>query len=169
MKQENTKTSIASVLLIALIGFSSFMVLIFILEFADNYKIITNENQFKKMKVKIDSTNTSSTRSGKSSASSTSTTFYFKKGHLLSPSESKGIILNKTSYQKEINEYMSDHQDSLNIWYLDNNTAKFAYEDQKKIDISEEVKNNNNLKIFFLIYILLLSLFLKFKNKFSTV
>jgi hypothetical protein len=169
MKQENTKTSIASVLLIALIGFSSFMVLIFILEFADNYKIITNENQFKKMKVKIDSTNTSSTRSGKSSASSTSTTFYFKKGHLLSTSESKGIILNKTSYQQEINEYMSDHQDSLNIWYLDNNTAKFAYEDQKKIDISEEVKNNNNLKIFFLIYILLLSLFLKFKNKFSTV
>jgi|GEM_PF-3103766 len=165
MKQENTKTSIASVLLIALIGFSSFMVLIFILEFADNCKIITNEKQFKKIKVKIDSTKTSSTRSGKSSASSTSTTFYFKKGHLLSTSKSEGIILNKTSYQQEINEYMSNHQDSLNIWYLDNNTAKFAYDGQKKIDISEEVKNNNNLKIFFLIYILLLSLFLKFKSK----
>ena len=167
MKQEhNLSQSFFTIIALTLLSIYTLMVFLFIFEFSDNYKFIKHKNEFKKIKVKIDSTKTSSTRSGKSSASSTLTTFYFKKGHLLSATETEGIILNKKSYEQEINEYMFNHQDSLNIWYLDNQTAKFAYEDQKKLDISEEVKNNNKLKIYFIIYILLLSLFLKFRNKF---
>ncbi|PXY47227.1 hypothetical protein DMB68_08800 [Flavobacterium hydrophilum] len=141
------------------------MTFLFIFEFTDNYKIIKHEKQFKKIKVKIDSTKTSSSRSGKSSATSTSTTFYFNKGSILTNQDRKGIILNHQSYEQEIYEYMTDHQDSLYIWNLDHKTSKFAYEDQKNINISEEIENNNRIKIYFVVYIFFLVLFLKVRNR----
>ncbi|CAD0006690.1 hypothetical protein [Flavobacterium chungangense] len=100
MKKENTKSSILSLLLIGLLLFSTFMTFLFIFEFTDNYKIIKHEKQFKKIKVKIDSTKISSSRSGKSSSTSTSTTFYFNKGSILTNQDRKGIILNHQSYEQ---------------------------------------------------------------------
>ncbi|MFB9080342.1 hypothetical protein ACFFLS_19600 [Flavobacterium procerum] len=163
MKQENTN-SFLSIVFISILGFSTFMILLFIFEFKDNYQIIKHEKEFKKIKVKIDSTKTSSTRSGTNSSSSSSTTFYFKNGSL-NNQDIKGVILNHQSYEQEIYEYMAKHQDSLHIWYLDNVISKFAYEDQKKINISEEIENNNKMKIFFFVYIISLLVYIKFRNK----
>jgi hypothetical protein len=55
----------------------------------------------------------------------------------------------------------------LNIWYLNKNTMKYAYENQKTIDISEEIENNIRVLIYFLIYIASLLLIIKFKSKIS--
>ncbi|MBW1655698.1 hypothetical protein [Flavobacterium quisquiliarum] len=156
MKQESQDEgkSYLSILLLLVLVFPSFMAFLFAMEFSDNYKVIKNEKAFRKIKVKIDSTKTSSTRSGKSS-SIKSINHYFNKGN----------VLNHESYESEISEYMSKHNDSLYIWYLDNRLSRFAYENQKSINVSQEIERNNKLKTYIVICILPLLLFLIFRNK----
>ncbi|MFD1604978.1 hypothetical protein ACFSJW_00130 [Flavobacterium artemisiae] len=155
-KSQNDGKSFLSVLLLAILGFSSFTAILFIIEFSDNYKVIKNEKEFTKIKVKIDSTKISSTRSGKSSSSLKSTNHYFNNGN----------VLNHESHESEISEYMAKHNDSLYIWYLDNKTSRFAYEDQKNINVSQEIERNNKLKIYIAICIIPIVLFLRFRKKF---
>jgi uncharacterized membrane protein len=163
--EENSKASFLVIFILTLLSISSLMMFLFIFEFWGNYKVIKHENEFKKIKVKIDSSKTSTSRSGKSSSSSSSTTYYFNKGAFLMTQDTKGILLNYTSYGYEINEYISEHKDSLNIWYLDDKTAKFAYEDQRKIDISEELENNKRVSIYFLLYVIFTLIVIKFRNQ----
>jgi hypothetical protein len=168
MKSKNSSNpTIIALLIISLISVSTFMMFMFIFEFSDNYKIIKHKNQFKKIKVKIDSTEASYTRSGKSSSSSLVTYYYFNNKCYMGVQDTKGILFSYKDQSPNINEYMSNHMDSLNIWYLNKDIMKYAFENQKEVDVSEEVENNKRVIIYFLIYVISLLLIIKFKSKIS--
>ncbi|MBF7089940.1 hypothetical protein IUY40_00045 [Flavobacterium sp. ALJ2] len=168
MKSKNSSNpTIIALIIISLISVSTFMMFMFIFEFSNNYKIIKLQNQFKKIKVKIDSSEVSYTRSAKSSSSTTTYYYYFNNECTMGIQDAKGILFSHKNLNPDINEYMSNHMDSLNVWYLNKNTVKYAYENQKKIDVSEEVENNKRVIFYFLIYIISLLLTIKFKSKIS--
>lgn len=163
----NSNPTIIAVILISVLLISTFMMFLFIIEFCNNYSIIKNQNEFSKTKVKIDSSEVSYSRSGKSSSSSYTTYYYFNKGHYISTQDTKGILFKYKDISSDIEEYMATHRDTINIWYLNSKTAKYAYENQKKIDTSEETENNKRVIIFSLIYIIYLLLLIKYKSKIS--
>ncbi|MDQ6472980.1 hypothetical protein RB619_20260 [Flavobacterium sp. LHD-80] len=113
--------------------------------------------------MKIDSSRSSTSKGG-----SISTYFYFNKGSFLKPTTGSGLGLKYQSYEPEINEYMAKHHDSVYIWYLDRGTSKYAYEDQKSVIISQEIENNETIKIYFLIYIVFLFLVIILRNAFKS-
>lgn len=163
----NSNPTIIAVILITALSISTLMMFMFVFEFYGNYNIIKNQNEFSKTKVKIDSSEVSYSRSGKSSSSSSTTYYYFNKGCYISTQDTKGILFKYKDVSSDIEEYMSNHMDTINIWYLNKKTAKYAYGNQKKVDISEETENNKRVIIFSLIYITYLLLIIKYKSKIS--
>ncbi|MEA9412247.1 hypothetical protein [Flavobacterium sp. PL02] len=163
--EENSKPSFLAIAIMALFSVSTLMMFLFIFDFSNNYKIIKHENEFKKLKVKIDSSVISNTRSGRSSSTSSSTFYYFNKGSYLSVQDTKGILFDYNSSNEYINEYMTNHMDSLNVWYLNKVTVKYAPEDQTIIDVSEEIETNQKIAFYFLIYIVFVFFTIKFKNR----
>lgn len=161
----NSKPSFGTIIILTWIAISTFAIFLFAFGFWDNYTFIKYKNQFEKIKVKIDSSKVFTTRSGKSSSTSSSTCFYFNKGCFLSVKETKGILLNYNDPTEDIYNFMSNHRDSINLWYLNKDMMKYAYENQRKIDVSEEEGNNKRIVIYFLIYIISILLIIKLKTK----
>jgi hypothetical protein len=162
--EEKSKYSFLIILVLTLFSISTLMMFFFIFEFSDNYKIIKHKNEFKKIKVKIDSSVVSYSRSGRNSSSSSSTSYYFNKGSYFNVQDTKGILFNYNSPIYEIEDYRTKHSDSLNVWYFNTKIVKFASENQVKIDVSEEVENNKRVTIYFLIYVVFVLIVIKFRN-----
>lgn len=160
--QNNFSTSFKGIFLLAYLGFSTFLILLLSFEYYDNYKIISNKNQMEKIDVKIDSVNVSTTRSGKSSSTTSSVNYYYNKGLFFEAQINKGILVKYDNPIGKIESYMSHHNDSLKLWVLDKKAVKFANKNEKIIDVSEEIKNNWIISVYFLIYIISL-LIIKFK------
>jgi len=163
MKPKDNSPSVFAVITTIILCFSTICIIILVMQFTFNYKIIKHEKDFKKIKVKIDSSKSSTSKGG-----TRSTYFYFNKGSFLRPHNGSGFGLKHQSHEIEINEYMAKHHDSVYIWYLDRGTSKFAYEDQKNIVISQEIENNQTIKIYFLIYIVFLVLVIKLRYTFKS-
>ncbi|MBS7233040.1 hypothetical protein KHA90_18620 [Flavobacterium psychroterrae] len=158
----STTNSFKGIILLAFICFSTFFILLISFEFYDNYKIISHRTKIKKIKVKIDSSQTLTTRSGKSSSSSSTINYYFKKGLILSVPETKGFLLEYENPTQEINDYMQNNKDSLNLWILDNKAIKYAYDNEKEINVTLEESNNKMIIFYYVLYIISM-LIIKFK------
>ena len=163
--EENSKPSLLAIVIMTLFSISTLMMVLFIFEFSSNYKIIKEQNQFKKIKVKIDSSEAIRSSSGKSSSSSYTTYYYFDKGSSLKIQDTKGALFSYNSPNYEIQKYMSNHMDSINLWYLNKKNIKYAPENEIKINTSEESGNNLRVSFYFLIYVIFTTLVFKFKNQ----
>lgn len=149
----NFSLSIGEIIKLTYVIISTFLILLLSFEYFDNYKIISHKNQTEKIKVKIDSLGTSFTRSGKSSSSTSSTNYYFNGGLFLEIQNTKGFLLKYEDPTEKIEEFMSHHKDSLNLWVFNKVAVKFADEKEKEIDVSMEVENNKRIIFYFLSYI----------------
>lgn len=161
----NSEYSIRTILIIAFIFMYSFMILIMSINWLDNYKIIKHKSEFKKIKVKIDSSTVFSNSSGKSSGGAPTTSYYFNKGSSLKIKDTKEVLLKYENPTEKIQDFMSNHNDSLYVWILKKEVVKFANENEKRIDVSEEVENNKRIIIYFSIWVIVILLAIKLKSK----
>ena len=162
----NSSSSIKGIIVITFVVISTFLIFLLSFEYFDNYKIISHKSQIQKIKVKIDSLEISATRSGKSSSSASSTNYFFNDGSLLSVKNTKGFLLKYEDPTEKIHAFMSQHNDSLNLWILNKVAVKFANEKETEIDVSIEVENNKRITIYYIFYIIsLVTIKLKRKKK----
>ncbi|OMQ09285.1 hypothetical protein [[Flexibacter] sp. ATCC 35103] len=154
--------SFKGIIILAFISFSTFFIFLISFEFYDNCKIIYNQSDITKIKVKIDSLQISSNRTGKSSSNSSSRNYYFNKGLIFQVPETKGFLLKYENPTEQINDYMQKHKDSLNLWVLNKKAVKYAYDDEKEINVSLEESNNRMIIFYFILYIISM-LIIKFK------
>ena len=149
----NTNPSFKGIIVITFVAISTFLIFMLSFDYFDNYKIISHKSRIEKIKVKIDSLVISSTRSGKSS-SSTSTNYFYNGGLFLAVQDTKGFLLKYENPTEKIYDYMSHHNDSLNLWVLNKVAVKFANDKEKQIDVSIEIENNKRIIFYFLFYII---------------
>lgn len=160
-----SSSSIKAIIAIIFVILSTFLIFLFSFEYYFNYKIISHKSEIKKIKVKIDSLEVSSTRSGKSSSSTSSTNYYFNEGLFLEVQNTKGFLLKYENPTEKIHDFMSRHNDSINLWVLNKVAVKFAHEKEKEIDVSMEIENNKRIMFYFFFYIISLVIMkLKFKR-----
>ena len=64
------------------------------------------------------------------------------------------FLLKYENPTEKIYDYMSHHNDSLNLWVLNKVAVKFANDKEKQIDVSIEIENNKRIIFYFLFYII---------------
>jgi hypothetical protein len=116
-------------------------------------EFIKNKENFKKVKIKIDSvyihgnSDRYSTKEYQQFFSKNIYLFELDKNY-----DSKPLFGSKRKFLlDEVNHYRKEHHDSINIWYLNDNFILYANESEKSINLSEKIENVNSLKIQFTI------------------
>lgn len=135
---------------------------------------IKNKENFKKIKIKIDSVRISHLHGSDRHSTDENYEFFNKKNRIfvLGKDYNKPIFTPNRKFEvDEVNQYRKEHHDSIYVWYLDENFIQYARENEKEINLSKRIENVYSIKIKFiicigLVLIILSVLFIK-KYKFK--
>ncbi|WP_375604853.1 hypothetical protein [Flavobacterium davisii] len=158
----NTINNFRNIIIFVAFFFFSFLFFFLVLEYYDNYMIISNKDEFIKYKVKVDSVNHEYIRTAKSSVNNVFLRYYYDNGKNFDVQNQKGILLKEDNINGIILNYMNKHNDSIILWVRNGKAQKIGNEKEKKIDTSTEIENNNRIRIYFIVYLCFL-IFIKFR------
>lgn len=170
MKEFIKKTS--NIILFCTVVYSLYCILL-LHEYNTAKTFITEKDNFKKIKIKIDSVHIFNFR-GSDKHSTDETHELFNNGNIiinLSKDYDKPIFTPNRKFEiDEVDQYMKMHHDSINIWYLNKDIIQYARENEKQIDLSHKIERLHTMNINLIIWAVLIlitifMLFKKFKSK----
>jgi hypothetical protein len=144
-----------------------------ITEYKRDQNFIKNKENFKKIKIKIDSVRIRHLPGGRDRHSTDEDHEFFNKKNrifVLRKDYDKPIFTPNRKFEvDEVNKYRKEHHDSILVWYLDENFIQYARENEKEINLSEKTNDLNKKNIEYAIcmslVLIILSVFLYKKNK----